>query len=78
MQQLGFQFSDPDPWAAWAARPLTPETRLEDIIMQIKRDVAVLAGDLSYYSGEGDREFYEARIAAMQAEAGGIDEFMGQ
>ena len=59
MQQLGFQFSD----------PLTPKTRLENIIMQIKRDVAVLAGDPAYYAGEGNREFYEARIAAMRAEA---------
>lgn len=71
-QQLGFEFGEPDPWATWAARPVTPQTRLDDLILQIKRDAAVLAGDPAFFAGIGDKEFYEARIAAMRLEAQSI------
>ncbi len=57
----------PDPfWVAWLARPHTPQTRLDDLVLQIRRDLAVLRESRDYHP---DDSFYEERIASCREEA---------
>ena len=49
-------------WAAWAARPATIDNRIDDLVMQIKRDLAVIAEGLM-----ADTDFYAGRIATNRS-----------
>ncbi len=69
--QLSLDFDEPDPWADWLARPVTPENRLADLTLQIKRDVAVLKGPPELCV---DRIFFEERVAAYQEDARRLSE----
>jgi hypothetical protein len=62
-------------WVEWLARPDTPENQLADLTLQIKRDLAVLAGDPAYYGS--DRAFYEKRIEGCRADARRISAILG-
>jgi hypothetical protein len=54
-----------DPWILWARRPTGPRERLDDLVLQIRRDMAVLKEPRTYHPDD----FFEQRIAAYQQEA---------
>ena len=65
---------DGDPWRAWVQRPRTKEQRLQDLTLQIRRDMAVLQEPKEYHP---DDSFYERRIAGCREEANALAEELG-
>ncbi len=70
MEQLQLGFPEHDPWQAWLARAHGPRERLEDLILQIKRDTAVLREPKCYHPND----FFERRIEAYRADAQALAE----
>lgn len=58
--------AEEDPWYQWATRPRGPRQRYEDVMLQIRRDLAVLKEPKEYHP---DDSFYEKRIVAFRVEA---------
>lgn len=66
---LGKSEGRDDEWTRWARRPHGLREMLEDTVLQIKRDLAVINGDPTYHGTDPGVEFYRQRVAGHREDA---------